>query len=339
MMRWRLFWRRKELERDLADEIEFDLTAEADERVRSGMSRDDAERTSRRDFGNVLFLKEEVRQTWGWTWLERLMQDFRYAWRALAKDRLFTIMAVLSLALGIGANTAIFSIVNAVLLRSLPFPEPERLVRIFFSNPGLGMRGVLYSVPELEDLRNRAGVFEYVTGTERGSLNMTGGSQPERLEMITASANYFAMLGVSPQIGRLFGLEDNMPGLAPSVVISDSLWRSEFAADAKVLGRTIHLDGEAFQIVGVLPPNFRNPGRTGDHDVEVWLASGYMSPADPKPLRSARAFPGALGRLKRGISLEQAQARLTAMATEIRRDYPADYPSQAQWTIEIAPMQ
>jgi hypothetical protein len=111
------------------------------------------------------------------------------------------------------------------------------LVRIFFNNPGIGVHGVLYSVPELEDLRNRAGVFEYVTGTERGSVNLTGGSQAERLEMLCSNPNYFSMLGATPQIGRLFDSQDFTPGYAPSVVISDSLWHSNFAANPNVLGR------------------------------------------------------------------------------------------------------
>jgi predicted permease len=339
LYRLRSLFRRQRVEEELDDELRFHFDQAVEKGIRAGLTRDEARRRARILIGGIDQVKEECREARGVRLMEILMQDVRYAVRMLRQKPVFSAVAILTLTLGIGANTAIFSIVNAVLLRSLPFPEPDRLVRIFFSNPGLGMRSVLYSVPELEDLRNRAGVFEYVTGTERGSLNMTGGSKPERLEMITASANYFAMLGVAPQIGRLFGAEDETPGLAPSVVISDSLWRSEFGGDAYILGRTIRLDGEAYQIVGVLPPGFRSPGRTGDHDVDVWLASGYMSPADPKPLRSARAFPGALGRLKRGLTLQQAQARLTQMAMEIRRDFPADYPPQAQWTVEIIPMQ
>ena len=171
---------------------------------------------------------------------------------------------------------------------------------------------------------------------------MTGGAQPERLEAILGSANYFAMLGVTPQIGRLFGPEDTVPGLAPSAVISDSLWRRDFSGDPAILGRTIRIEGEAYQIAGVLPSGFRHPGagsQASRHDVDLWLAYGFLAPSDPRPVRSARAFPGALGRLKRGITLEKAQGRLTAMAAEIRRDYPEDYPLQARWTIEIVPMQ
>ncbi|HEY6333262.1 MAG TPA: ABC transporter permease, partial [Blastocatellia bacterium] len=192
------------------------------------------------------------------------------------------------------------------------------------------------------DLRTRADLFENVTGTCRGSVNMTGGEQPERLEVVMASANYFETLGVTPRIGRLFGPEDNVPGLAPSAVISDSLWRRDFSSDPNILGRSIRIEGEVYQIVGVLDPGFRHPGLTGrasPHDVDLWLSYGFMAPADPKPLRSARAFPGVIARLKPGITVEQAQTRLTALASQIRGDFPQDYPPEAQWTIELFPMQ
>ena len=342
LYRLRSLFYRERIEQELDDELRFHYEQAVAKGLRQGLTRDEAVRRARMLIGGVDQVKEECRDARGVRPLENLMQDLRYAVRMLCKKPAFTAFAILTVALGIGANSAIFSIVNSVLLRSLPFPEPDRLVRIHFSNPGLGLHGVLYSLPELEDLRTRAGVFESVAGTCRGSVNMTGGERPERLEAILGSANYFTLLGVTPQIGRLFGAEDNVPGLAPSAVISDNLWRRDFSGDPAVLGRTIRIEGEAYQIVGVLPPEFRHPGagkQASRHDVDVWLAYGFMAPSDPKPVRSARAFPGALGRLKWGITLEQAQARLTAMSAEIRRDYPADYPPQAQWTIEIAPMQ
>ena len=338
LFRLRSLVRRKKVESELDEELRFHFEQQVEKGIRSGLTRDEAVRRARLLVGGIDQVKEECRDARGVRLIETFLQDVRYALRMLRKNPVFTLVTVLTLALGVGANTAIFSIVNAVLLRSLPFPEPDRLVRIFFSSPGAGMHSLLYSVPELDDLRNRSGVFEHVTGTERGSIDMTGGSQTERLEMITASPNYFSMLGVAPQIGRLFGPQDSKPGYAPSAVISDSLWRRDFGGDPKVLGRTIRLDTDAYEIVGVLPPEFRNPGRASAHDVEVWLASGFMSAADPKPARSNRSFPGVLGRLKRGMSLQQAQARLKAMATEIRRDFPADYPPPSDWTIEITPL-
>jgi predicted permease len=339
IFRLRSLVRRNRVEAELDDELRFHFEQQVEKSVRSGLTRDEAVRRARLLFGGMDQVKEECRDARGVGLVETALQDVRYGWRMLRQKPMFTVVAVLTLALGVGANMAIFSIVNAVLLRSLPFPEPERLVKVFFNNPGTGLHGVLYSVPELEDLRNRAGVFEYVTGTERGSIDFASAGEAERLEMLTSSANYFRMLGATPQIGRLLGPQDDTPGLAPSVVISDSFWRRKFGGDRNVLGRTIRLDNDACAIVGVLPPGFRNPGRAAAHDIDVFLASGFRSESDPKPTRSGRAFPSAMGRLKRGISLEAAQARLTAMALEIRRDFPADYPPEAKWTIEIQPMQ
>src|SRR5580765_7950488 len=157
--------------------------------------------------------------------METLLQDIRYGLRMLVKKPTFTIVAVLTLALGVGANTAIFSIVNAVLLRSLPYPDPDRLVRIFFNEPGVGLRDVRFSKPELDDLQTRAGVFEDVSPIYEGSENLTGGKEPERVEGVNGSFSYFSMLGATPQLGRLFGPPDFVPGFAAEAVISDGLWR------------------------------------------------------------------------------------------------------------------
>jgi len=174
--RLRSLVRRKSVEAELDDELHFHFEHQVEKHVRSGLTHDEAVRRARLLTGGMDQVKEECRDARGVRLVENLLQDIRYALRMLRKSPIFTLVAVLTLALGVGANTAIFSIVNAVLLRSLPFPEPDRLVRIYFNNPGTGLRGVLYSVPELDDLRNRAGVFEYVAGTERGSIDLTGGS-------------------------------------------------------------------------------------------------------------------------------------------------------------------
>jgi predicted permease len=268
-----------------------------------------------------------------------LLQDLRYALRMLRKNPTFALVAVLTLALGIGANTAIFSIVNAVLLRALPYQDPGRLVKIAFNNPGVGLRDVRFSVPELEDLRTRAGVFQDVSAIVSGSVNLTGAKQPERLELLVTTPNYFSMLGATPQIGRLFGPQDFALGFATAVVISDSLWHRSYGADPNVLGRSLRLDNDAYTIVGVLPPGFRHPGPTVARDVEVYSTAGFAADPAPKPARSTRIMPVAIGRLKPGLTLRQAQARLTAMATEIRQDFATDYPPQANWTIEIQPLQ
>ena len=267
-----------------------------------------------------------------------LFQDVRYGLRMLLKKPTFTAVAILTLALGVGANTAIFSIVNAVLLRSLPFRDPDRLVRIYFNNPGVGLRGVRFSVPEFDDLRTQTDVFEDVSVIVFGPTNLTGAKQPEHLEMMEVSPNYFSMLGATPELGRLFGHQDFALGFAPVVVISDALWRRSYGADPGVLGRSLRLDNDLYAIVGVLSPGFRNPGSTIPA-VEVWITCGYSGDPFPMPARGTRILPGAIGRLKPGLTVAQAQARLDTMAANLRRDFANDYPPQAKWTVEIVPLQ
>jgi predicted permease len=267
-----------------------------------------------------------------------LLQDVRYGLRMLVRKPTFTIVAVLTLALGVGANTAIFSIVNAVLLRSLPFPEPDRLVRIYFNNPGVGLRGVRFSVPELDDLRTQTDVFEDVSVIVFGPTNLTGAKQPEHLEMMEVSPNYFSMLGATPELGRLFGHQDFALGFAPAVVISDALWRRSYGADPGVLGRSLRLDNDLYTIVGVLSPGFRNPGSTIPA-VEVWTTCGFSGDPFPAPARGMRILPGAIARLKLGLTLAQAQARLDALTANLRREFANDYPPQAKWMVEIVPLQ
>jgi len=270
--------------------------------------------------------------------METLLHDLRYGLRMLRNKPIFTLVAVVTLALGVGANTAIFSIVNAVLLRSLPFRDPDRLVKVSFNDPGLGLREVPFSVPELDDLRYRSGVLEDVTPVVGASVNLTGAKQPERLELLVTFPNYFSMLRATPQLGRVFGPQDFALGFAEAVVISDSLWRRSYGADPHVLGRSVRLDNDAYTIVGVLPPGFRHPGPTVARDVEVWATAGFSADPAPKPARSTRIMPTAIGRLKPGLTLEQAQARLTAMAAQLRYDFPTDYARDTQWTIEIQPL-
>jgi putative ABC transport system permease protein len=268
-----------------------------------------------------------------------LLQDMRYGLRALWKSPGFTIVTVLSLALGVGANTAIFSIVNAVLLRSLPFSHPDRLVKIVANNQGVGAQDIGFSVPELDDLRTRVGVFEQVTATWPTDVNLTGAERPQRLEAQAVSPNYFSMLGISAHIGRVFGPGDEAQGFAEAVVISDSLWASGFGRDPGILGRKVQLDNDPYTIVGVLPPGFRHPGRTLATDVEIWITAGFRANPFPKPDRSLRFLPGAIGLLKPGISREQAQARLDGFASQLRAEYATDYPAGSGWSIEAEPLQ
>src|SRR5438045_7040385 len=229
---------------------------------------------TRLSVGGIDQVKEECREARGVQHMENVLQDLRYGWRMLVKKPAFTIVAVLTLALGVGANTAIFSIVNAVLLRSLPYRDPDRLVRVFFNEPGVGLRDVRCSKPELDDLQTRSGVFEDVTPIFEGSENLTGVKQPERLEAVNGSFSYFSMLGVAPQIGRLFGPQDFALGFAPVVVISDGLWRRAYGADPNVVGRTLLIDNDPHTIMGVLPRGFRHPGPTVSGAVAGFASGG-----------------------------------------------------------------
>jgi len=271
--------------------------------------------------------------------MEILFNDIRYAFRIMRKSPGFTLIIILTLALGIGANTSIFSIVNAVLLRSLPYYDPSRLVKITFNNPGIGLRDIPFSVPELEDLKSRAGVFEEVSVVLSGPTNLTGAKQPEHLEMLEVSPNYFSMLGTTPEIGRLFGPQDFALGFAEATVISDGLWRRSYGGDPNILGKRLRMDNDPYTIVGVVPAGFRHPGTTGAKDVEVWVTCGFSGDPYPKPARNVKVAREAIGRLKPGIDVTQAQARLTAMASELRTDFPNDYPPEAKWSIEIQPLQ
>ena len=182
-----------------------------------------------------------------------LTQDLRFCLRTLRKTPGFTVIVILTLALGIGANTAIFSIVDGVLLRPLPFPEPERLVKIADSEPGAGLNDFGTSEPELRDLQGRRDIFDGVSAIWPVSADATGGSQPERIELVVVSPNYFSLLGVHAQIGRIFGPQDQAEGFADAVLISNAFWRRAFGSDPNVLGRRIRLDGDASTIVGVMP--------------------------------------------------------------------------------------
>ena len=323
----------------LREEMEIHLAEKAAELEADGMTVEHARAEARRRFGNVGLKQEESREIWISRFASELGQDVRYGLRMLVKKPTLTIVAVLTLALGVGANTAIFSIVDGVLLRSLPYHDPDRLVRIFFNEPGVGLRDVRFSKPELDDLETRAGVFEDVSPIFEGSENVTGTGQPERVEGVNGSFSYFSMLGVTPQIGRLLGPQDFVPGFAAEVVISDGLWHRAYGADPNIVGRTLQLDNDPQTIIGVLPPGFRHPGPTVSGDVDVFCAFGASGAPFPKPMRSTRILVNGIGRLKPGLTLAQAQARLTAMAAQLRQDFPADYPPQTQWTIEIQPLQ
>jgi len=268
--------------------------------------------------------------------MDSLMRDLRHGLRRVVAAPGFAAIAVLTLALGIGANVAIFTVVNAVLIRPLPFPNPDRLVRIAADARATNGRNIGISQPELDDLSNRAGVFEGVTAVWPVSASMLGGERPERVEVLATSANYFQLLGASAEIGRVYGPGDAVPGFSEAVVISDGLWRRAFGAAPDIVGRKVVMDTDPYTVVGVIPRNFRHPGETVRGDVDVWSACGFAAaPFSSPPQRQQNFIPGVMGRLKPGISLEQGQDRLDALSAELRAAYPTNYPANTQWALRL----
>jgi len=272
--------------------------------------------------------------------MDSLLRDLRYGLRRVLSAPGFTAIAMLTLALGIGANVAIFTVVNAVLIRPLPFPNPDRLVRIAADARATNGRNIGISQPELDDLRDRAGIFDGVTALWPVSASLVGGERPERIEVMVTSANYFQLLGAAPQLGRLYGPEDAVPGFSDAVVISDGLWRRGFGGARDVIGRKVVMDTDTYTIVGVMPRDFRHPGETVRGDVDMWSACGFAAaPFTSPPQRQQNFIPGVMGRLKPGLSLEQAQDRLDAVAADLRSAYPTNYPASVQWALRLEGVQ
>ena len=265
-----------------------------------------------------------------------VVQDLRYALRMLLKSPGFTSVAVLTLALGIGANVATFSVVFAILLRPLPFPHPEQLVRVFDDLRGPNDQDVGMSAPELWDLQDRSGVFQEISAVAPSNSAVGGGDRTVRAESLITSPDYFALLGVRPQLGRVYTPQDAVSGFLEPVVISDGFWRRNYGSDPKIIGRKMRLDNDLYMIVGVMPPGFRHPGRTLNTDVEVWVATGFNGlPFPVPPVRAQRFIPGAIGRLKPGLTVAEAQAQLDAYITQLSRAYPTDYPAAAAWAVRL----
>jgi predicted permease len=268
-----------------------------------------------------------------------VLQHLKFAARLLRKNLGFTLVAATTLALGMGATTAVFTLVDAVLLRPLAYRSPSQLVSISADEPAAGGANIGFSVLELDDLRERAGIFDQVSAVWPVSANLTGGDHPERIELVAGSPSYFSILGVAPQIGRIFGPEDEALGFAEACVISDAAWHRLFGADPNVLGHRIYLDGDAYTVVGVMPPGFRHPGRTRATDVDVWGTAGYKADPFPHPpRRDQRLIPGAIARLKPGITVEQAQTRLNTLVYQLRQEYPENYPAASGWTMNLTPL-
>lgn len=269
-----------------------------------------------------------------------LLQDLRFATRVLSKSPGFTFVAILTLALGIGANVAAFGVIRAILLDPLPFPHPEQLVRVFDDLRGSNTPDVGMSVPELWDYQEKSGVFQDISAIWPINAALTGGDRPERVEVLVTSANYFTMLGAQPELGRVYGPGDAAQGFTQALDISDALWRRLFGGNPNVLGRQMRLDSDLYTIVGVMPPDFRHPGRTLQTDVDAWLACGFNAlPFQSPPTRNQRFLPGAIGRLKPGLAVSDAQARLANFDAHLSQEFPNDYAVAAGWVPRLMTLQ
>ncbi|MEP7273519.1 MAG: ABC transporter permease, partial [Acidobacteriota bacterium] len=254
-----------------------------------------------------------------------LFQDIRYGWRAIRSRPGFTLMTIIALALGIGASTAIFSVVQAVLLRPLPYAAPDRLVWLWESNPGSGIRNEPTSIPNFRDWRSQNQSFAELTGWGR-TMAILGGDEPERVPGAAVVANFFDTFGVAPFIGRGFHAEENTPGQNRVIVLSHSFWQRRFGADRNISGKTVTLNGVLHTIVGVMPASFQHPDPGTPTPPELWLPLAINPSADGR----RGDFLRVVGRLKPGVSLEQASVEMASLTARLAVQYPA---ANAGWTV------
>src|SRR5438067_11728413 len=333
------FFHRSQTENDLEEELRSHIQFRADELERFGLRRAEAERRARIEFGGPERFKEECRDELAGNFIDVLLQDLRFGLRMLRKSPGFAAVVILRFAVGIGATTAIFSVVDATLLRPLPYSQPEQLVSIQADLPGVGARDVGISQPEWKDLQE-SGIFEYVSPTWFDENNLTGSSQPALERLLIVAPNYFALLGVEPKFGRAFDANDHSPGFIPEVVISDGLWKRAIGNDPNILSKSVRMDTDLYRIVGVMPASFDAPGRTAEErNIEVWAATSfYGAPLSDHPARNRRNLPTAIARLKPELTIAAAQSRLDALVASLQKQFAADYPAQNSWTVRLMPL-
>jgi putative ABC transport system permease protein len=296
------------------------------ERIEHGENPADAEANARREFGNATLVKEVTRDMWGWRWLETFLQDLRYGLRQLHRNPGFTAVAVLTLALGIGANTAMFSVVNAALLRPLPFHDPGRLVAI----EGIPAVRIAYFngspnwIAGWEDWVGKTRTLTAVSIYDTAGVNLAGGEQPEHLPAAAVSANFFRLLGVGPVRGRTFLPQEDRPGHAVAVISYD-LWRGRFAADRGIVGKPIELAGRPFTVIGVMPGGFEFPG-----DTQIWVPS-QANVAVMLFGQQAVAIRE-VARLRPGITPEQVRSELVVFLRHMNHGHARPFNSELRVT-------
>jgi predicted permease len=322
-----MFWRQKRCERDLERELRSHLEAEAEEQIERGLAEADARCAARRAVGNITLIKEDTRAMWGWAWLETLGQDVRYGVRTMFRAPAFTLIAVLTLAVGIGATTAIFSIVYGVLLRPLPYPDADRvaLIHVRFS-PQNTEYGTM-SIADYLDWKARNHAFEdpAIFSNASWRFELTGAGEPSEVKGCAVTENFFSVLRSGPMLGRVFRSGDSAPTAAPAIVLSETLWRNHFGSNPAVIGHTLNLNGNQAVIIGVMPASFRFPA--GE---ELWTNIRLQPPARRGPF----PFIG-IARLKPGITFERAQEETNAIGRQIERANPGHYRGMSMPVLQL----
>jgi len=315
-------FRRSKPADDLAEEIRAHLEMEEQENRESGMAPEEAHYAALRRFGNVTMTQERSREMWGWNSVETLRQDLRYGLRQLRHNPGFTIIAVLTLALGIGANTAVYSLVDTILLRPLPYRNPERLVVVSETVPQMGYDNEIgMAAGEYLDYRDRNRSFVLTGAYEAAEFNLTGAGTPMRVNAAAVTASIFPLLGVSPRLGHTFTPDDERRGSTPVAVLSYSLWQNHYGADGGILGKTIKLDEKPYLVAGVMPASFGFPsdGAPLSERVDLWVPEIFSPDRLQDRLREFGV--GFIGRLKPGVSMPQVQADVSTIAAGFMQQY------------------
>lgn len=307
MMRW---WQLGKRDADLERELRADLELEEEEQREQGVPVEEAVNAARRAFGNAALIRERTHEAWGWARVERLRQDLRYAFRQLRRSPGFATAVILTLALGIGASAAIFSVANAVLLRPLPYPNPQRIVRIWEEAPD-GHRMNL-AQPNFEDFRSQSHSFASLAEYGYGTVSMTGGSAPVRVTAASVSPDFFKVLGMQPVVGRLFVSDEERPQGTPAIVVSYGYWKQYLGGTTELSGIHLAILGTDYSVIGVMPKRFDFPAGTS-----AWISSGLVPDTSS---RTAHNWRG-IGRLRRGVTIAQARGDLAAIAHRLKAQY------------------
>jgi predicted permease len=313
---------RKHFEKDLDEELRSYLDMLTDEKIEEGKSPQSARREARMALGGVEQVKENVREARVGAFVESVLQDLVYGLRALRRNPGFTAVAVLTLGLAIGANTAIFSVVNAVLLKPLPYANPDRLVRLWSAFPARGVEEGTTSPHDLEDWREGNQVFESLTAypsLSLGGLVWTGGDVPEQLETTYVTEDFFETMGTPATLGRTFVRDDHTPGRNRVVVLSHRNWQGRFGGRQDIVGKTLTLSGNPFVVIGVMPPSFEFPYR----DSEMWAPLSLI-PDEGVPRRRNIRWLSVVARLKPDVTLDQARADMNGVATRLFEEFPKE---------------